>query len=232
MTKRGLIYVVIPGLALCAMLSTAQAVTIGVGQSTEAWLGFMHVSNLPVPDGDGAYQWGSPWGVPDLNATFDDGANTLTLSPNTIGDPDPYWYIGGGGPGAPGNKIMDASLYIEETGTLHGQTVTFEGTVLARTFTDAHVTRVFVKDFAPDYSSSVEQYADVTGTGPFSVSLGTINDPARHVQYGFQTVGVNVWETDTEPFGSMVVGTIPEPATAGLLALGVLGIGLLRKRRS
>lgn len=229
MTRRGLKYVLIPSFALCAMLGVAQADTVvNVQDSTGPWNGWMNVSEL-----DGTPLWGSGWGIADLNSAFDDGANALTLSPNTIGDPDPYWYIGGGGPGAPGNKIMEANLYVEEHGTLNdGGTVTFEGVILADTFTDAHVTRVFVSDFAPDYSSRVDSFFDVTGPGPFSVNLTTVNDPERHVQYGFQTTGVNVWVTDVEPFGSVVAGTIPEPATAGLLALGVLGIGLLRKRRS
>jgi hypothetical protein len=198
-----------------------------VGDSSAPWLGFMNVFNLP---GDGGgFQFGSPWGIPDLVATFDDGAGTLTLTPNTIGDPDPYWYIGGGGPGAPGNKIMEANLYIEETGgTLNGQTVTFSGTVLSDTFTAAHTTRIFVRDFAPDFSSSVDAFLEITAPGTFSVSLDTINDPARYVQYGFQTTGENVWITDTAPFGSIVIETIPEPASMLLLGLGGL---LMRKRK-
>ena len=82
------------------------SVNVGIDDSTANWLGFMNVSEL-----DGTPVFGSGWVIPDLVANFDDGANTLTMSPNTIGDPDPFWYQGGGGPGAMGNKIMEANLY-------------------------------------------------------------------------------------------------------------------------
>ena len=223
MKRLSLIRIVIPALAMCATLALqARAdIMVTVGDSTEPWLGFMNwtdLDNSPADDGGGA------WGVPDLVSTFDDGAGTLTLSPNTIGDPSPYWYPGGAG--TPGGKSMEANLYIEDTGTYNGQTVTFEGIVLDNTFTE-HATRVFVSDFAPDYSSRVDSFVDLAGPGEFSVSLATINDPTRHVQYGFQTSGPNVWPGLEEPFGSLTVTAIPEPSTA---LLGGLGVFLLARR--
>jgi hypothetical protein len=131
------------------------------------WLGFMNVFELP--SNGGGFVFGSGWGTPDLCAVFT--GPTLTLSPNTIGDPATFWYIGGGGPGAPGNKIMNANFYQESTGLYTGQTVNFSGIVLANTLTSAHVTRAFVKDFAPDYSSSVSQFFTLNGPGAFNVSL-------------------------------------------------------------
>ncbi|QDS99905.1 PEP-CTERM sorting domain-containing protein [Adhaeretor mobilis] len=231
--------------ALVAMLAfsaaQAQAVTVTVGSETDPWLGYMLVTNLPAPDGDGAYQFEGGWGVPDLVATFDDPNATLTLSPNTIGDPNEYWYqnttgmaadpANPGGPGQKGNKQMTASLYIEDTGTLNGEVVTFTGNVLSHTFTSAHVTDVFIRDFAPDYSSSVDLFVPLTTAGPFSISLPTINDPARHVQYGFRTVGENVWVTDTAPFGSIVLGTVPEPTSLALFGLGMVGLAVTRRRK-
>ncbi|GJM17956.1 MAG: hypothetical protein DHS20C14_01690 [Phycisphaeraceae bacterium] len=215
--------------ALCAGLLIAPAamadVTVGVDQSDAPWLAFMNVFEL---DGT-TYAFGSGWGIADLNASFDDGAGTLEVSPNTIGDPDPYWYIGGGGPGQAGNKIMEANLYQEVTDAFAGQTVTFEGTVLSDTFTSAHTAYVFIKDFAADYSSFTETKVAVSGTGAFSISHVTSGDAGRHVQWGIQTVGVNVWTTDTAPFGSTVFGTVPTPATAAILGLG--GLMATRRRR-
>lgn len=208
--------------------------TVGVGQSGDitgtngaGWLGYMNVFELPA--NGGAFQFGSAWGVPDLAATFDDPGDTLTLSPNTIGDPDPYWYIGGGGPGAQGNKIMEASLYQEfAAGDLAGETLTFEGTVLSNTFTAAHETTIFIKDFAPDFQSF--NVSSITAApGPFSISLALDPGAGRHVQYGFGTIGENVWVTDTGPFGNVVIGTIPTPASIALLGLG--GMMATRRRR-
>ncbi len=187
------------------------------------WLGFMNVYELPA--NGGGYVFGSPWGTADLPATFS-GA-VLTLAPNSIGDPSPFWYIGGGGPGAPGNKIMEANMYVETGGgLLGGQTVTFAFTVLTNTFTSAHSSYAFIRDFAPDYSSFNQAIVALTTPGDYSISLATLPDPTRHVQYGFQTVGVNVWITDVEPYGFVQVTAIPEPSAVllGTLAAGILWI--------
>ena len=214
---------------LCAGLliaPAAQAANVGVDDSSAPWLGFMNVYNLPADGGD--FQFGSPWGVPDLVANFDDGAPSVTMSPNTIGDPDPYWYIGGGGPGAAGNKIMEANLYQEETGTMDGETVTFSGFVLSNTFTAAHDAKIFIRDFAADFSSSVDLFVDAD-EGAFSISMDTIADAGRHIQWGFQVKGENVWFTDTAPFGNVVFSSVPTPASMALLGLG--GMVASRRRR-
>lgn len=212
--------------ALClGAVTNARAATYTVDPGA-SWLGYMNVFNLPA-DG-GAYQFGNPWGTADLRATF--SGSTLTLAPNTISDPATYWYIGGGGPGAPGNKIMDASFYQEFTGSLAGQTVTFTGEVLANSLTTAHVAVAFIKDFAPDYSSSITTTVALT-PGVFSVSYATLNDPARHVQFGFQTIGVNVWATDVGQFGDVQITAVPEPAAAVLLIGGLMGLAVSRRSK-
>ena len=168
-------------------------------------LGYMNVADL-----GGGFQFGSGWGLPDLTAIYD--GSVLTLGPNSIGDPDPYWYIGGGGPGAAGNKIMEANCYGQTDGPMAGQTVVFSGTVIDNSFTSAHIVKAFVKDYAPDFSSFVESSITLSAEGAFTVNLATIADPTRHVQWGFQTIGVNVWITDVAPFGTMSVG--PDGAVA------------------
>jgi hypothetical protein len=220
------------GLFLIGLLVTSAAnaalVTVDPGQ---AWIGYMNV--FETPQNGGAYQWGSGWGTADLCATW--SGPTLTLTPNTIGDPNPYWYIPSGGPGAIGNKIMDANMYVETASGLYtGQTLAFTGDVLVSTLLSSQDAQgngwtsvAFIKDFAPDYSS----YNVVTApmvNGVFNISLATVADPARHIQYGFETIGPDVWFTDVGLYGSIQI--IPEPATLALLALGALT--LISRRRS
>jgi hypothetical protein len=206
--------------------ATAATTTVTVDPAA-AWLGYMNVSELPT--NGGAYVFGSAWGTPDLPATF--SGPVLTLAPNSIGDADPFWYVGGGGPGKPGNKIMGANMYVEPTGgVLSGQTVVFTGQVLTNTFTEAHTAIAFIKDFAPDYSSfNVVTVPLVEGI--FTLTMDTVADPARHVQYGFETVGVNVWITDVGPYGRLELIGIPEPASVSLAGLGV-ALLLSRRRKS
>jgi len=169
--------------------------------------GFMNVFNLPpthpTNPGDGAFQFNGGWGFNDLVASF--AGNVLTWSVNTIGDPDPYWYVGGGGPGAQGNKCMEANGYAESVGTLNGQDVIFSFTVTDYTLASSHQFRAFIRDFAPDFSSFNDTTIPVTGTGFYQLSLTTVNDPARPVQYGFQMKGENVWITDAGNFGQVVI---------------------------
>jgi len=205
------------------------------------WIGYMDVFDTPA--NGGAYVFGSAWGTADLTATFD--TTTLTLGPNTIVEFGPFWYTPTGAPGAVGNKIMDATMYVE-VGSLPGQLVTFSGTVLSDTLTLANnpgnvdvsgngwTSVVFIKDFAPDYSSFAMTSVPVS-PGAFSISLNTINDPARHVQYGFETAGPDVWVTDVAPYGTVVIETMPEPASisepASIALIGLAGGGLMFLRR-
>ena len=191
-------------LAIAAVLAlmlpfAAQAdtdVTVDPGKIVN---GYMNVFDLGM-----VYQFGQPWGFADLRAFYT--GSDLTLAPNSVNDTAPYWYLPSGGPGSVGQKIMEANSYAEENGPLAGQTVNFSGVVLSNTLTSAHTVVAFIKDFAPDFSSFVQTTVVLSASGPFSVTQAAINDPARHVQWGFQMRGPNVWVTDLAPFGTMVIG--------------------------
>ncbi|MES2924302.1 MAG: hypothetical protein V4819_22310 [Verrucomicrobiota bacterium] len=223
--------IAIKSLAFCALVGAVQsanAITVGV-DSTKTWLGFMNVSNLPA--NGGVYQFGGTWGTGDLVAYFT--GPVLTLAPNTIGDVNEYWYQNTtglatppnyGGPGQAGNKIMAASMYVETNdGSLSGQTVTFTGQVVSNTFTSAHSTVAFIKDFDGGYGLTQDRVITVPVTnGVFSITLNTLAGAGRHVQYGFETTGVNVWVTDVAPFGKLEVGPVPPPPFAATIETGTL----------
>jgi len=194
---RSVVLVALAVFALGAGIASAD-VTVTVDPATLT-NGFMNVFEL-----NNTFLWGSGWGPADLTATW--SGSDVTLGPNCIGDANEYWYIGGGAPGHPGNKIMEANLYAEPAGSLPGQNVTFVGYVLNNTLTSAHVATAFIKDFAPDFSSFNSTIIPLPTSGHFTLSLATVNDPARHVQWGFQVKGVCVWVTDLGPFGTATVG--------------------------
>ncbi len=222
--KRMLVLLVMACVAWAAV-QRASAVTVTIDPSA-TWLGFMNVSELPA--NGGAYVFGGPWGTADLVATF--SGPVLTLAPNTVDPPDglndAFWY----NPDGSGNKSMAASMYVEDD-SLVGQSVTFTGQVLSNSFTSAHSTIAFIKDFASDYSSSVVSSVTLTSPGVFSISLNTIPLPGRHVQFGFETTGVNVWHTDVAPFGSLQVAAVPEPASLAIGGIALLGLLVVRGRR-
>jgi hypothetical protein len=188
--------------------------------SSASWLGYINV--FAKPQDGGGYIYGQPFGLDALTAVFN--ATGLVLSPNTINDTNTFWYTPSGGPGSVGNKTLDASMYVE-IGSLPGRKLIFSGTVLSNTLVSASNTNAlgngwtsvaFIKDYAPDYSSFNSATVPLT-PGAFSINLNTVNDPARHVQYGFETVGPNVWVTDVAPFGNVVIGnagTLPTSINA------------------
>ena len=213
----------------CAVLCTTgwvNAATVTVDPSA-TWNGFMNVFELP--SNGGGYVFGSSWGTADLTATF--SGPVLTLGPNSVNDPSTFWYQGGGAPGNPGNKNMDANMYVEPpTGTLSGQAVTFAGVVLSNTLVSPYTSVAFIKDFAPDFSSFNQVTAPLT-PGPFLISLNTLPG-GRHVQYGFETIGPDVWVTDRGPVGNVqiIAVGVPEPAALTMATIAGLCLAAFRRR--
>jgi MYXO-CTERM domain-containing protein len=222
MSTKGYLLACVLSLGLLGAKLANAAVIVGP-DPLAPWQGFMNVFELP--SNGGGFVFNSGWGTADLTATF--SGNVLTLGPNSVNDPSTFWYQGGGAPGHPGNKNMDANMYVQSE-SMSGDTVTFTGTVLSNTLISPYTSVAFIKDFAPDFSSNVTVTAPLT-PGPFLISLATTPGAGRHVQYGFETIGPDVWSTDRGPVGEVQITSVPEPA--GLTLLGVAGIALLRRRR-
>jgi prepilin-type N-terminal cleavage/methylation domain-containing protein len=147
------------------------------------------------------------WAVPDLRADFTSGTS-VTLAPCYVSDTSSFWYTPSGEPGATGNKIMEANVYGQADGTYAGKEVSFSGSVPSYSLLSGSgnwTVKAFIRDFAADYSSYTESAFPISTTGSFSISLQAINDPTRHVQWGLQTTGPNVWITDLASKGTVVV---------------------------
>ncbi|HXA45935.1 MAG TPA: hypothetical protein VNZ25_10540 [Candidatus Angelobacter sp.] len=227
-------------LALCASQTSAQTVTV---DPTTLTLGYMNYFAVSGPGfgtaGAGGYAGGSSWGVPDLTSSF--SGSTVTLGPNQINDPSSYWYTPAGGPGAVGAKIMDANLYNESTGTYVSTTLTFTGDVLSDTLANGPVNAIgngwtsvaFIKDFNAGYGLVNTVTAPLVD-GTFSISLPIGATPTDHIQYGFETIGPDVWSTDAGPFGNVVITpvAVPEPATWAWAGSGSLLLLSMFRRRN
>ncbi len=205
-------------LALIAGLSQACAQSTVTVDSTKTWIGYMNVTDL-----GGNPQFGTGWGTADLNAFFT-GTSTLTLTPNTSIDrdkpSDDYWWIGGAN-GAP-NKIMEANMYVQDD-TLAGQTVTFSGDCLTNSLTSDYACIAFIKDFAPDYSSSTPATVDIVQGQPFTLTLDTL--AGHHVQYGFATKGPNARLATVASLGQVVLAVNNADPSLGKVASQVLTEG-------
>ena len=177
------------------------------------WAGFMNVFDNPKDGSIGGYQFGSAWGAADLVAVVDIPGNMVTLKPNRIGDTAPYWQSSGV---LEGNKIMDASFYIEDD-ALAGTSFTFNGNVVSNTLDGSSLSidytyNAFIKVFASDYSSFTA-YTNPMSGGNFTISLDAAQSSAgQHIQYGFEVVGPNVnsdssFDSAYDALGSIVVGS-------------------------
>ncbi len=193
---------IVGGLAAVAMLSQAVAAfadtTVTVDPSSP-WIGYMNVFNLNgTQDGAGGYVFGSPWGVADLVGGF--ASNVLTLSPNTntYNATDPFWAQ----PNGQGNKWMDANFYVENDG-LAGSTTTFNGKTLTNTLVAPYTSVAFIKEFSPNFNFIQQSFVALTTNTTFSLSLATT--AGNHVQYGFETQGLDANPATVAALGKVTI---------------------------
>jgi Secretion system C-terminal sorting domain len=193
-------------------------VSIGYSQTTinfdpasmdgTGWIGYMTVFNLPA-DGEG-YQFEGGWGTADLVAQ-DNMDGTVSLKPNRIGDPDPYWQGTNPAGNPTGNKMMEATYYLQDD-ALAGTDFTFNAEVISNTLNstglDVGFTVVaFIKVFSNDFSSVTVLDSYNLANGNFTLThnasdsdAGTGPGDTDHIQYGFTVYGPNIrLNTDTDP---------------------------------
>lgn len=193
--------------------------------ATDNWVGYVNVFDMPQ-DG-GGYLFGSSWGLGDLKSTADAATNTLTLQPNfnTYADnpTDPYWV---NQTTLEGNKIIEASTYVEAGPALNDNDLTFYGDVLSYTLDTSYQVFFFIKAL-----DSLNGYQDALGGSKitplpsvgaggnpsFSVTATAAEIPAGLiVQYGFTVRGRNGNPLNEQALGSVVLGVQPNVSTINL----------------
>ncbi len=232
MFKKTLLAVLIPLAAL-----------IPASANAEGWFGFMNVFDN-ANGSPGGYQFGSPWGVSDMQTTVVVSnvgtyiGDQLRLEPNfntylnaiNSGDPGEiaYWTDGAGG----GNKFMEANTYVEFS-DISLLSASFEGAVDEYSFDSAYEALAFIKVLNPDagWSLDVFETYDLALGGAFSLTADLADHQGKVLQYGFMVSGLNA--NPDNDFGSALVTVIPEPSTYAAIVGGLflLAAFLFRRRR-
>lgn len=151
-----------------------------------SWQGFMNVFETPA--NGGGFVFSSGWGVADLVVLVDAVNNTATLKPNRINDPDPFWQTGN----LFGNKVMDASFFVNNSTTLVNSAFSFTGEVVSNNLDAEYVEKAFIRIFDGSFNLLREITANLT-PGTFGIAYDNSEGAAGvNVQYGFNVVGRNV----------------------------------------
>jgi hypothetical protein len=172
--------------------------------SSLPWQGFMNVFETPA--NGGGFIFASGWGVADLVVQVNTINNTATLKPNRINDLDPFWQTGN----LLGNKVMNASFFVNNSTDLVNIPFTFTGEVLTNNLDAEYVEKAFIRIFDGSFNLLREITADLT-PGNFSLFYDNSEGAAGvNVQYGFNMVGRNVnpqaaFDAGYDALGSVVV---------------------------
>ncbi|MDB3906256.1 T9SS type A sorting domain-containing protein [Crocinitomicaceae bacterium] len=178
--------------------------------ASDNWIAFMNVTDLPA-DG-GAYQFGSPWALADVQTVLDVPNNTITLQPNfnTYADnlTDAFWV---NQTTMEGNKQMEASTFVEPGPSFNGQDLTFSGYVLSHTIDADYEGQFFVKalDSLNGYSDALNgnYIQTLPMSGQFTVTVPAAELPTGLlIQYGFTVIGPNANPLEEATLGSIVIG--------------------------
>ena len=167
------------------------------------WVGYMEVFDL-----DGNFQFGSGWGVEDLQTVLQPDVPNMILYPNfnAYNADDPYWSNG-----EMGNKIMQATTQVESWDMYNGADLTFTGSVAEHTMVEGYDTVYFIKCLDPDAGYvdllNYEYVLPLPESGEFSVSVsGDLLPEGKLVQFGFSVIGLNA--NPAFDYGKVVIGDV------------------------
>jgi hypothetical protein len=173
-------------------------------QKESIWIAYLNVFELP--GNGGGYFGGEVTDLNSLQTDINEEAGTVTLKPNfskyVAGDP--VWSNGN-----IGNKIIQASTYVEET-ALVGQSFAFNGNVISNTLDASYQNYAFVRIFTENFSLLEETRYPLVQGETFSVQYNNTQPGAVYVQYGFTVEGLNGNPANEEALGNILVeaGTV------------------------
>jgi len=179
--------------AVCTLFYSSKSVsqnTVTV-DGTAAWSGYANVFD------NGAFQFGSAWGLADMKSVIDPISVTLYPNFNTYNASDPFWSNG-----AIGNKTFEGNTYVENA-ALAGQGLTFRAMVESNTFASGYTVMAFIKGLNPanNYNADVLVTTPLVAGESFSITAPSI--PAGLiVQYGFSVTGLNANPAQAEDLGN------------------------------
>ena len=168
-------------------------------QKESVWIAYINIFETPA-NGGGFFD-GEVTDLNSLQSDIDPEAGTVTLKPNfskyVAGDPT--WSNG-----SLGNKIIQASTYVEET-ALVGQSFTFNGNVISNTIDTSYQNYAFVRIFTDTFGLLEELRTPLVQGEAFNVQYNNSQPSAVYVQYGFTIEGLNANPANEEVLGNVVV---------------------------
>ncbi len=210
-------------LGLAVAVITAPLPRVNAGD----WTGYMNVFNNDAGS-QGAYVFGSGWGVADLKTTvlaspgtgINVENNILELFPNynTYADNpgDAFWRDNGGaGPG--GNKWMEANTFVEDQ-SITQDSITFGGRVDSYTLSPDYTAQAFIKVLDPGagYTAVYSDTVNLADGPEFSMTADLLFYSGLLLQTGFTVSGINANPSDEATLGSVRVTTMPTPEPPGI----------------
>ena len=229
--------------------ATGGVITVGSSSSTitvngtSAWKTFNNVFLKTAQGGQGApVSYGGFEGasVAGQKVTFNDGAGTISLAPNTSvystgslhdGNPDNVIATdGGSGAAGDGGAFIHFNTFLEDS-TWNGRTLTFSGSVDGYTIDNRYVAEVFIKYLLKTGNNYAEgetvganlkaSVGDLDANGNFSLTLAipAVGDPsigsATPVpQIGFVVKGVNANSLNAFASGDIDISSLSATVSA------------------